>query len=347
MRFQIRLHTSSQGSSHPRILLLQLLLFAVGSSFHLSSTKISSHSSSNVAFTQRHGTALFSSRHDKDLSTTRRSLLWSSFVALTLAAWDSNAGAYDKTFPDQLDAVDGIIDERQRKINRVLAKQMQEQRKKDSAGVVPASSVVGATLWGSALWLLGGSRSNPVITPLANLLYDQGQEDWLKDRNEGLFANVPLPLFGALLIVFLILGWGADALFTALADANHNTSLQLAGVSVIGGATLELGRLASGEKRLTRVESDREDQLAQEFRDFADQRLKLGGNCHRLDVVRAFRRYYAKYRQPDNPDYPLSDLEIEQLLRSWGRSLGGVEMSSAGFYTGIQINQDADVFVQR
>ena len=83
--------------------------------------------------------------------------------------------------------------------------------------------------------------------------------------------------------------------------------------------------------------------LESEFVEFADKRLRTGGSCHRNEVVAAFRRYYAKYRQADNPSYPLADLEIEQLLRAWSRSRG-VEMTNAGFYYGIKINKDADVF---
>jgi hypothetical protein len=69
------------------------------------------------------------------------------------------------------------------------------------------------------------------------------------------------------------------------------------------------------------------------------------GTCHRLDVVRAFRRYYGKYRVADSPEYPLGDVEIEQLLRSWSREQEfDVERSPSGFYTGVRVNSDADAF---
>ena len=103
----------------------------------------------------------------------------------------------------------------------------------------------------------------------------------------------------------------------------------------------------SGEKGLTRDENDRAVQLEDEFEEFAEKRLKQGGNCHRSDVVKSFRRYFAKYRQVDSEQYPLTDLEIEKLLRSWNRkqNQNRAEMRSTGFYYGIQINTDADVFV--
>jgi hypothetical protein len=113
---------------------------------------------------------------------------------------------------------------------------------------------------------------------------------------------------------------------------------------LIGAASLELGRIASGEKKMTREEDDRSTELEKEFADFAEKRLLPGGNCHRNEVVRAFRRFNPKYRQSDSVEYPLTDLEIERLLRAWNRSRGNPEMSSAGFYSNLQINNQADVF---
>ena len=280
----------------------------------------------------------------------RRDAVLSLLAAPTMGALlmgnPDTSVAYTKVYPNELNANDdGGLDQRQRMINSIREK---EERRRSYTPL--ASSVlerpVGAVLWGSALWLLLGSRSNPLVTPIANVIYDEKDEAWLKDRNEGLFANIPLPLFGILAVVFVVLGFGADSLIQILSEGDRNISLQLAGVSLIGGGALELGRISSGEKKQTRAESDRETQLEQEFEEFANSRLKRGGNCHRNEVVQAFRRYYAKYRQADNPDYPLSDLEIEQLLRGWSR-LRGLEMSSAGFYSGLQINKDADVFTAR
>ena len=66
----------------------------------------------------------------------------------------------------------------------------------------------------------------------------------------------------------------------------------------------------------------------------------------RNEVVHAFRRYYSKYRQAENPNYPLSDLEIEHFLRAYCR-VKGFEMSPTGFYSGIQINTNADAFMKK
>jgi hypothetical protein len=284
------------------------------------------------------------------LATRRHALTFLATTTVSLSSSPHEAAAYERTYPRELQAQDAILDNRQ-----IQRKFLQQQQQPADSLFIPKQLMrpTGALLWGAALWLLSGSRSNPLVTPVANVLYSSRKDDnkeeegWLKDRNDGLFADLPLPLLGALLILFLLFGLGTDSLLTYLAQGNHTSSLQLAGVTLISAAALELGRIASGEKLPTRIESDRSLQLQGEFVDFASKRLKMGGNCHRTEVVAAFRRYYTKYRRADNPAYPLADLEIEQLLKQWSRrqTTLRVEMTSAGFYYGIQINKDADVFV--
>jgi hypothetical protein len=252
--------------------------------------------------------------------------------------------AYTKSFPDELEATDEVVDSRKRRVSQVLDKEY--ERTSENLSATPTQKVASTLVWGTALWFLAGSRSNPLVTPLASVFYDETKEKWLKDRKEGLFADVPIPIYLLAAIFFVAAGYVTDSLLLILAGGDVGLNLQLAGVSLISGGALELGRIASGEKNDTREESDRSNELTTEFIEFADKRLKKGGNCHRTDVIRAFRRFYAKYRQADNPDYPLSDLEIERLIKTWGRPRG-IEMSSAGFLSGVQVNTDADVFVSR
>jgi hypothetical protein len=287
---------------------------------------------------------------ENDMVPTSRRKALSSLLAVPLVASSTvlkvhEAAAYEKTFPIELTAATDGSDGRQRRVERIIEK---EKRSISPLAIGPWYKPLSSILWGTALWLLSGSRSNPVVTPLANVLYEESKEAWLKDRNDGLFGDLPAPLYFVLALVFLAAGSVWDEVLYIWTEGDRNLSLQLAGVSLITGASLELGRIASGEKKQTRDESNRSVQLQQEFEEFANSRLLPGGNVHRNEVVRAFRRYYAKYRQADSPveEYVLGDLEVEQLLRAWSRSKG-IKMSSAGFYTGIQINQNADVFVSR
>jgi hypothetical protein len=281
-------------------------------------------------------------------SMDRRKVLASMSAATTavlLGSLDSTANAYDRQdFPLELKAIDGEMDGRKRKLDKISE---EEFYRTSPLTLGPLSVPFSSFLWGSALWFLSGSRATPIATPLANIVYEEKDTPWLQDRNNGLFADFPVPLWILLVAVFALAGFGLDTLITTLGQGDRNMSLQLAGVGLINGGALELGRIANGEKKPSREESDRDSLLEQEFSDFADSRLKLSGNCHRVDVIRAFRRYYAKYRQPDNPNAPLIDMEIQQLLRNWSKPLNGVTMSKTGFYTGIQVNDQADAFRTR
>jgi hypothetical protein len=48
----------------------------------------------------------------------------------------------------------------------------------------------------------------------------------------------------------------------------------------------------------------------------------------------------------ENEEYPLSDIEIERLVRRWARQRG-IEMSGAGFFGGVGIDSGADAFAPR
>ena len=207
-------------------------------------------------------------------------------------------------------------------------------------------TIAGASTWALALWFATGSRSNPVVTPLANVLYDDKEESWLADRNEGYFGELPLSFMATLLAVFVFLGVVLDRAVYFLADGDADVSLALAGVSVIGGAVWEVGRLAAKEKAPTREEYERDVLLYQEFDEFASKRIVVGrGSCHRSEVISAFRRYNPKYRQAESKQYPLVDIEIERILKNWNRERGsGKDMSSAGFFAGISVEDYADAF---
>lgn len=277
---------------------------------------------------------------DNDIQNRRKAM---GTISATLVAGllgnTQTASAYQEFNPVELDTIGA---------------DMRTAREKKLAAVKPKKSALssnsldlgfGAFLWGSALWFLSGSRSNPLATPVANVLYNPKTESWLKDRNEGLFGELPAPFMVLLAAIFLMFGFAIHVATISLSDGSMNISLQLATVLLIGAGSLEIGRIASGEKKSTRVEDDRDLMLEQEFDDFAEKRLQRGGNVHRNEVTRAFRRFHAKYRDSESTQYPLNDLEIEQLLRQWNDRNARAQRSSAGFYNGIQINAAADVFI--
>mmetsp|Transcript_48692 Transcript_48692/g.55227 ORF Transcript_48692/g.55227 Transcript_48692/m.55227 type:complete len:397 (+) Transcript_48692:2-1192(+) len=264
--------------------------------------------------------------------------------------------AFDKTFPVELTDIDdnkslGVVVISQRSNSQQRKQNAEQAKKKMNQNLLNfnlTNDLLPSIAWGLAFFFASGSRNSPIATPLANIIYDQHDQKniWLRDRNEGLFASPPLPFLFLLSFLFLCIGFFTQFSLLQLSEGDSVICGQLAGVSVIGSGFFEIGRIANGEKRMTRNEKDRAVQLKEDFDKFAENRLRLDGNCHRSDIVKAFRRYHAKYRQ-DSREYPLTDLEIERLIRFWNQqeNQGKAEMSSSGFYYGIQINKDADVFV--
>ena len=272
--------------------------------------------------------------------------------ALSELSLPQPANAIVRNFPDELsqddnDSVDlAAVRGEIIAVRKASKKKSMDQLISNPAVFQSPNDYLGSIVWAVALWLLSGSRSNPIVTPLGNAIYDEEKEPWLKDRNVGLFAPLPAGFLLLMGLVFILFGVITDRAIVFLAEGDSSATLQLAGVALIGGGALELGRIAGGEKGETREENERATLLGNEFNEFAGKRLKRGGNCHRSEVVGAFRRYFAKYRY-ENEEYPLSDLEIERLIREWNREEGNDSMSSAGFFTGLQINDQADAFGNR
>jgi hypothetical protein len=339
---------------------LLLLLLDLSQAFSFASSKLTCRT---FQFSLCHGKSTDSTHHvnpadeitvcsqtSRKTNKGRRRVLQivPALITSSLSQPTQTASGFDWEYPVELRAPSNVDDIRNADNSRLrmISEIRQQKVKRASNPLVARTPFLPGVVWGAALWFLSGSRSNPIATPLANVIYDSKQESWLQDRNDGLFADLPWEYFIILAIVFAALGFGTDLLVTSIAEGEKIISLQLAGVFLIGGCSLELGRIASGGKKQTRQESDRSLQLEAEFDSFAAARLQQGGNCHRSEVVQAFRRFYSKYRQSDNPEYPLSDLEIEQLLRIYCRSKG-LDVSPAGFYSGIQINSNADVFIKK
>mmetsp|Transcript_17191 Transcript_17191/g.32537 ORF Transcript_17191/g.32537 Transcript_17191/m.32537 type:complete len:416 (-) Transcript_17191:510-1757(-) len=285
----------------------------------------------------------------------RRLFLQNMLVATTASLGLSpSSEAFEQAYPITLDFENNdtsrnvqTIRQERISVKRAKLNQSRENVLSNPLAFKTKTDVLGALTWSGALWLLSGSRSNPLVRPLANALYDTNTKKgaWVKDRNEGLFAPFPIAFSILMGIVFLVLGVFVDRALLLVADGQSSTVLQLAGVSLIGGASLELGRIASGEKMKTREDSERDDTLADEFEEFASKKLIFGqgGSVHRSEVIKSFRRYFAKYRVENN-DYPLNDLEIEQLLREWNRKMGNLEsMTSSGFIKNIKINTEAEI----
>ena len=268
--------------------------------------------------------------------------------SLSIPSTNSAANAYEQSYPLELQSISkGEVETSSNSITKLNQERITQKKLKVSAtknelrtdplGIrqSPPSSlssnnnnyiltIAGASTWALALWLASGSRSNPLVTPLANVLYDvnessssaasseeqqendgdssdkegqqqkqKQQQQWLTDRNEGYFGELPIEFMAILSAVFVFCGVIIDRVVYFLADGDAEVSFQLAGVSAIGGAVWEVGRLAAKEKAPTREEYDRDVSLYKEFEEFAKKRIVIGrGSCHRSDVINAFVSQY-------------------------------------------------------
>lgn len=94
---------------------------------------------------------------------------------------------------------------------------------------------------------------------------------------------------------------------------------------------------------MTRDEAELSSLWESEFADFAELKIvrKDSGSCHRNDMVKAYRRFYSKYRTSEVEGGP-SDIDIEQLFVQWNKFKGsGVFASQAGFVKGVVLLEDA------
>jgi len=288
---------------------------------------------------------------DESFTLERRHFLHALVTATattTISTSSTEVNAFDKAFPLELefpndDTSVNIETIRSAKIKMKKAKISRSKSRSQYSIFRDPIDATGGAVWGAALWFLLGSRSNPLVTPLANLLYDDQDEKnwWIKDRNEGMFSSLPLKFMVLLGILFWGMGIAVDRGVLWISEGNDGAVLQLAVISLISGGALELGRIANGEKKVNRQDNERELQLQNEFFEFASKRLLVGtgGNIHRSEVIKSFRKYFAKYRV-ENDQYPLGDLEIEGLLKTWNRKSAnkGNSVSPAGFLKGVKVN---------
>mmetsp|Transcript_7477 Transcript_7477/g.16222 ORF Transcript_7477/g.16222 Transcript_7477/m.16222 type:complete len:412 (-) Transcript_7477:101-1336(-) len=293
---------------------------------------------------------------------SRRSML-ATVVSAAVLLPSVSTPALPQAYPTELslrEGEDDLTKLRSDAISKAKSEQKEtKERLKNSPFSITPRDLGGSLVWGTALWFLSGSRSNPLVAPLANLLYGDGEnedgkkveEDWLKDRNLGLYSDLPPAFLLSIGVIFLWLGVALDRLALFVTEGDSGLCLELGGIAMIWGAFFEIGRIASGKKSVTREDYDRGEVLYNEFDEFANARLVCGNKSegyfvHRSRVIGAFRRFNPKYRTAENDQYPLADIEIERLMRAWARrpENGSIEMSGAGYFQGVGIDEKSDIF---
>ena len=166
--------------------------------------------------------------------------------------------------------------------------------------------------------------------------------EFARERQAGFDAAAPVPVLGAAALLFLCLGFGAEA---ALCDALGSSTTFVgawATCACIAGSVYEVGRPAT----LNRAEAEEEANLDDAFADFAERRFEADPTAatNVIEITRAFRRSArgkaSKYR---SAEASVADVQIERLAKRWLRERGGV-VTSSGFLKGVRLSDEPDVF---
>ena len=125
--------------------------------------------------------------------------------------------------------------------------------------------LISGAAYGGAVYFGLGSRNSPLLLPLGKVLYGENAT-WVSDRRDGMYSSPPALFLGAYVGLCLVWGLGLDrAVLRLVVDGDEALTLQLGVLSFLSAGFLELSRIDSGEKNVSREESEREGVWFQEF----------------------------------------------------------------------------------
>ena len=207
-----------------------------------------------------------------------------------------------------------------------------------------AKDAIAASCLGVSAFLLAGSTSSPLSLPLANLMGYDEEDDWVKDRQEGLSSSPPAGFTLTLSVIALLFGVIAERGVMKLSEGDVYITIQLSVLAVLWGTFIEFGRFVVGEKGVTREENDKDQLMCDDFLDFAKESITLTSPTtseHQSDIIKSFRRSNTSYRNSEQ----VSDSQIINVLDTFLRANGeGRKVSNAGFVKGVQLKQRVDGF---
>ena len=187
-----------------------------------------------------------------------------------------------------------------------------------------------------------GYRTEALV---GRVLPGQGGE-WLEDRAGGYASEAPLPVRVATGALFAAAGFALERVLTAA--SSEQAAFYLGASTTLWGSLYEVAR----PKLASRAEREQREVREADFIAFAEARLEAGGSCHETEIVKAFRRYYPKYRV----NRGITDKEVYDLMRRWmsvprTQLLPGGAISTeivsarspAGYYSGLSVAKEPDV----
>ena len=199
---------------------------------------------------------------------------------------------------------------------------------------------LGPDVWLASIGLESGVRPGRST----ELFYGEllNATDFVDDAREGFLASPPWTVRALTSLTYFGLG-GIFKSLTELAFDDASFVFALAVCALIAESVYEVGR----PNTPTRSEAEATSSLETAFEDFASDRLERAGpqySVHKTEIVAAFRRSVAKYRSADASGVP--DTAIEKIARRWiyANPRPGALVTPAGFFKGLKINKEPDVF---
>lgn len=194
-----------------------------------------------------------------------------------------------------------------------------------------ASALFAVVLWFGVLndlFFPRAARPSDIVLPaLGRLLGMEGK--WLDDFEKGSRGEFPATILAISVPIFLLGGAAVETLARFLYGSMSGDSSAFAfSIGVIGciwAGVYEIGRVDTGDALRTREEDEERERVRQEFQDFAEKNIERCSetqSVNQVEIVRVFRRSYARHRRVDQEGSAPDELII-RALRLWYQSSYG------------------------
>lgn len=202
-------------------------------------------------------------------------------------------------------------------------------------GVFGAGDVAGGLLWSFSLWFCSPWQ---LLLLFLGAIETERPSDWLIQKFgrmtgqpvEAVDYSAPLGLRLAAGGVCIVTGFSIAAICeVGLGDATWAVSTGIGSILVSG--IYEAGR----PQRLNPEEAMKFEEQWQDFAQFADQRLLRKGRCHESEVFTAFRKSFARYRDPAVVPDPV----LRDMVRNW---FPAAQRTGSGYYKNVSLTEVAD-----
>eukprot|EP00873_Tetraselmis_striata_P034627 jgi/Tetstr1/454891/TSEL_041755.t1 len=204
-------------------------------------------------------------------------------------------------------------------------------------GVFSAGDVFGGLLWSFSLWFTSPWQ---LLLLFLGAIETERPSDWLIEKFGRIIGqpvdavdySAPTGIRLAAAGVCILTGFSIAAVCElGLGDATWAVSTGIGSILVSG--IYEAGR----PQRLSPEEAVALEEQWQDFAGFAEDRLLRKGRCHESEVFSAFRKSFARYRDPSVVPDPV----LRDMVRNWHP---GAQRTGSGFYKNVSLREVADPF---